>query len=89
MASRVEVVFEKMATLPQAKTTPQINPAPPKSNPVHCGRLRKRTIYRKSLCEVMANLRVGNTFTRITILIPLTTDRMQNDRFTAGPQKGI
>lgn len=37
----------------------------------------------------MANLRVGNTFTRITILIPLTTDRMQNDRFTAGPQKGL
>jgi hypothetical protein len=40
MASRVELVFEKVATLPQAKTTPQINPVPPKSNPGHGGRLR-------------------------------------------------
>jgi hypothetical protein len=40
MASRVELLFEKVATLPQAKTTPQINPLPPKSNPGHGGRLR-------------------------------------------------
>jgi len=48
MASRVELVFEKVATLPQAKTTPQINPAPQKSNPGHGGRLpNNRKPYRK------------------------------------------
>ena len=40
MASRVELAFERVATLPQAKTTPQINPVPPKSNPGHGGRLQ-------------------------------------------------
>ena len=44
MASRVGLVIGKVATLPQAKTTPQINPAPPKSNPGHDGRLRLKTI---------------------------------------------
>jgi len=33
-----------VAKLPQAKTTPQIKPAPPKSNPGHDGRLPKRDL---------------------------------------------
>jgi hypothetical protein len=35
------LVFENAAKLPQAKTTPQINPVQPTSNPGHGERLRK------------------------------------------------
>jgi len=39
-----------VAKLPQAKTTPQIKPAPPKSNPGHDGRLR---MYLKNVLDRM------------------------------------
>ena len=53
MASRVELVFEKVATLPQAKTTPQINPVPPKSNPGHGGRLRSNALTPENPIECL------------------------------------